>query len=198
MFANLAVIGALSHIRTNFEVVRAEPVERTEVEDWRETETGRVAGLLCEVVSRVSRRSHDQILRPLAPHREYSAISTAGMLLVITALSMFSFRRVRPRIAMLHNRETLFHNGHALEEGFLVFLEVSVIRGGKTFRQGEEGEEGAYRPRGLPPYQFQGVGVLLVGHQARARAEAVREDQETIFLGGEEDQVFRELGSDGS
>ena len=62
-----------------------------------------------------------------------------------------------------------------VEKRLLVLLEVAVVRHGQPLAKGKQRHQIADRPGGLAARDLRDVGVLLLRHQAGARAERVAE-----------------------
>ena len=71
------------------------------------------------------------------------------------------------------------------EEGFLVFLEVTLVTGRQAFQRCEKAEKRAGDAPSLAAQKLPGIGIFLLRHQAAAGGIFVREDGVGEFLGGE-------------
>ena len=98
--------------------------------------------------------------------------------------------RDRPR----HDLEGVAQRLDGVEQRFLVFLEVPVVRERQALQDREQRDEVADRPSGLAAHDLGHVRVLLLGHQARARRIRVRQLDEAELARRPEDELLGESG----
>jgi hypothetical protein len=79
-----------------------------------------------------------------------------------------------------------------VEDRLFVFLEVFLIARGEALHEGEEAQEIGIHPGGLTSDELEGVGILLLGHEARPGRKGLRERDVTKRGCGEPDEVLRE------
>src|SRR5467141_2632351 len=77
------------------------------------------------------------------------------------------------------------------EEGFFVFLEVTLITRRQSFQRREQTEQSAGDAAGLAANQFPSVGIFLLGHEAAAGGVFVGKNDVRKFLRRENYEVFR-------
>ena len=81
----------------------------------------------------------------------------------------------------------------------LVLLQVAVVAGGLALEDRQHGHQRAVDGAGLAPHQFQHIGIPLLRHHARRRAERVVDANEAEFARREDDPVLgqtRQMGPD--
>ena len=81
-----------------------------------------------------------------------------------------------------------------VEDGGFVFLQVAVVSEGEPLDEGDEGLMVAVETGGLAPDELKGVGVFLLGHEAGAGGESVRELHEAELATAPKDHVLGEAG----
>ena len=79
-----------------------------------------------------------------------------------------------------------------IEDAFFIFLHVLVVGHGDALHHGQDAHEVAVEPARLAADEFADVGILLLGHDGRARAVGIVEFDELEFRTGPEDEFFRQ------
>ena len=90
------------------------------------------------------------------------------------------------------DRQRVVQGVDGVEQGFLVFLVVLVVRQRLALHQGQERDQMAVDPTGLAAHQFGHVGVFLLRHDGGPGAEAVGEVDEAEARTHPQDQFFRQ------
>ncbi len=124
----------------------------------------------------------------------YSAKSVARRLGSTAAFSMRLRLTVKSGNMTANTPQRALNCIDRIEQRFLVFLDIAIVRGRKRFHRRQHRHEIPIKPASLAACQFSHVRVFLLRHQTGVRGKRIAKFQKTEFGRAPDDQVLAETG----